>query len=198
MGGEQASVLVRMVFAGWFEIMKQIKSQRDVDRSNSQMKQKEDKTSRRMLRMMMGSQGTMKGAFTGWRDLVKEEANHRKMVEMQKQMKAKGVEGMKRMLGNLLTTQASALMRATFVGWAEIYGNAKALQMREQYGSMKSKGAESSRRMLGMLLGSQNGALLKACFSVWHELITKLRQERELEQLQASMKSKGFEKRSAC
>jgi len=202
--GSQAEVLIKAAFTGWWEFVSHLKNERHIAQLRTNMSPKNAESSRRMLGMLMGarSEALVKLCFGGWKD-VAGEAKAERIRQNNLKKRSKEDESRRRMLGMLVGSQSSLMMKTAFSGWQELIvtlkqersvERMKALRMREQYGSMKSKGAESSRRMLGMLLGSQNGALLKACFSVWHELITKLRQEREMEQFQANMKSKGFEK----
>jgi len=194
MGGQEHSLL-KAVFAGWLELYLESKNQREVNRLTSQLKAKQDKSSKSMMRMLMGSQGNtvVKTTFNSWRDYYHEQKAHKQVSEMQKMMRSKGSESVKRMMGNMLNNQAGALLRNTFKTWAEIVANDKMKRMREQYQSMRSRGDESKRRMLGMLLGSHDGALLKGCFSAWHEIVMKVKNEREVERLQSGMKAKGSE-----
>jgi len=194
MGGQE-HMLTKGVFAGWLELYLESKNQRDVNRLTTQLKAKQDRSSKSMMRMLMGGQGStvIKSTFNSWRDYYHEEKAHRNVADMQKMMRAKGSESVKRMMGNMLNNQSGALMRSTLKAWAEIVANDKMKRMREQYSAMRSKGDESRRRMLGMLLGSHDGALEKGCFSAWHEVVMKLKQEREVERLQSGMKAKGSE-----
>merc|ERR1712137_817997 len=193
--GSQAELMQKAAFTAWHEIIIGLKQQREIERVKQGMKAKGSESTKRMLKMMMGSQmdALKKSAFAGWWELVLEEKQHNAMRRMQQDMKAKGAESSKRMLGMLMGAQSETLIKAAFAGWQEIVYSAKMEKLKEQSMKMRSEEDESRRRMLTMLMGSQETLLVKSTFSAWSECIYASRQQRATEKMRRDMKSRGEE-----
>merc|ERR1712007_202298 len=141
-----------------------------------EMKSKGDESTKRMLGMLMHSQGEViiKAAFAGWHDA----AVDAHFARMKDQMKAKGDEGTRRMLAMLLGSQAELLQKAMFTAWRDMLVDMKrAREVDKMRAGMKAKGEESTKRMLAMLMGSQEDVMKKAAFAGWHEHILEKKQQ---------------------
>jgi len=193
--GSQAELMQKAMFTGWHELISILKQEREVDRLRSGLKAKGEESSKRMLTMLMGSQGEVvkKASFAGWREHVLELKKQSAVLQMQQDMRAKGAESSKRMLGMLLGAQAETMTKATFASWADVVVSIKMDRIRDASRKMRTKEQESQRRMLNMLAGSQGSLLLKTSFSAWSECVYELRQLREVDQMRRNMRSKGDE-----
>merc|ERR1712137_1180891 len=147
----------------------------------SHMRSKGEEGTRRMLAMLLGSQGELmqKAMFTAWREMIALMKQEREVDRIKAGMKAKGEESTKRMLAMLMGSQDEVVKKAAFAGWrelvVEVKQQSKVLQMQQD---MRAKGAESSKRMLGMLLGAQAETLLKASFASWQEAVVSMKMDR--------------------
>merc|ERR1712137_1005045 len=160
----------------------------------SHMKSKGQEGSKRMLSMLLGSQGELmlKASFTAWHELSFVLKMERENEKMKAGLRAKGSESNKRMLAMLMGSQAEVLRKAAFAGWWEFVAEVKREQAAQAARDLKAKSAESSNRMLGMLLGGKSDMLKKASFAGWHdtamrEMFMKFRKER------AKMRAKAQE-----
>merc|ERR1712007_97599 len=157
-----------------------------------EMKSKGDESTKRMLGMLMHSQGEViiKAAFAGWHDA----AVDAHFARMKDQMKAKGDEGTRRMLAMLLGSQAELLQKAMFTGWRDLLMDMKRQREVDKVkAGMKAKGDESTKRMLTMLMGSQMDVLKKVAFAGWWEHLVEEKQHNAMREMQQSMKAKGAE-----
>merc|ERR1712012_894752 len=98
--------------------------------------------------------------------------------KMSRQLKSKSAESSKRMLGMLLSAQAEAIVKATFVAWSDWTKQENFKRLKADSVRARSKGEETQRRMLSKMLGSQDGLLLKGVVSAWHELICVYKQQK--------------------
>merc|ERR1712137_359159 len=164
---------------------------------NQGMKARGAEHTKRMLGMLMGSQGQtlMKMVLSGWQEILAERRKARELERLKAGMKQQGAETTKRMLAMLMGSQADALKKAAFAGWWELTLEEKQHNvMRKMQQDMKAKGAESSKRMLGMLMGAQAETLLKASFAGWQELVYSAKMQR-LKDQSMKMRSKEDESR---
>merc|ERR1712063_113720 len=193
--GSQGSLLVRTSFSGWSELAYQSKKLREVEQMRRNMKSKGDESSKRMLGMLMSSQGEalLKAVFSSWHETAV--ASHiARMRDDLAHMKSKKQEGTQRMLAMLLGSQAELMQKAMFTGWHELVAVMKKDRETERMkAAMKAKGDESSKRMLAMLMGSQQDVLKKASFAGWWEHVVEEKQHNAMRELQQNMRAKGAE-----
>merc|ERR1712107_145516 len=160
-----------------------------------EMRSKGDESTKRMLGMLMSSQGEalLKAVLSRWHEVAV--ASHiARMRDDLGHLKSKREEGTKRMLGMLLGSQAELMQKAMFTGWHELVSILKKDREVERIkAGMKAKGDESTKRMLGMLMGSQVEVVKKAAFAVWWEHVVEEKQHNEMRKLQQSMRAKGAE-----
>merc|ERR1712007_138573 len=166
----------------------------------SHLKAKGEEGTKRMLGMLLGSQGELmqKAMFTAWHELIALAKQEREVDRMRAGMKAKGEESTKRMLAMLMGSQDEVLKKASFAGWHdyvfELKQKNKVLQMQQD---MRAKGAESSKRMLGMLLGAQNETLMKATFAAWVDVVTHMKMDHMREKMrEENRRMQGKERES--
>merc|ERR1712137_1052117 len=166
--GSQGSLMLKTSFSAWSECVYERRKQRDVEEMRRNMKSKGDESTKRMLGMLMHSQGEvlLKAAFAGWRETTVESKTERMREELRgnlSQMKERREEGSRRMLRMLLGSQNELIMKAVFTGWSEeVHCRKQEREMEKMRRGMKEKGGESTKRMLAMLLGSQNETLKKS------------------------------------
>merc|ERR1712137_688740 len=187
--GSQGSLLVRTSFSGWSELAYQSKKLREVEQMRRNMKSKGDESSKRMLGMLMSSQGEalLKAAFSGWWELVSHVIQERHIAELKNGMSSKNEESSKRMIAMLMGARTEGLIKMSFGAWKDIVGELRTQRMREENMRMRGKKDEGQKRMLAMLVGSQGNLIVKTSFAGWQELVAALKQDREVERI----KSKG-------
>merc|ERR1712151_1486880 len=142
------------------------------EKMRRQMRSKGDESTKRMLGMLMSSQGEalLKAVLSSWHETAV--ASHiARMKDDLSHLKSKREEGTKRMLGMLLGSQAELMEKASFTAWHELVSILKKdREVERMKAGLKSKGEESTKRMLAMLMGSQEEVLKKAAYAGWHEI----------------------------
>jgi len=131
--GTQDQLLLKAAFSGWQEIIVENKQAQDAEHLRNQMKEGKNATSRRMLRMLMSSQGEvlLKAAYASWHDLYFQQRQEREVHELRRGMKSKGNESAKRMLGMLLSSHSDVLKKAAFAGFREVVAEIKIARIKE-------------------------------------------------------------------
>merc|ERR1712137_1174612 len=200
--GSQDSLLVKTLFSGWSECIYQLRQMREVEQMKRSMRSKGDESTKRMLGMLLSSQGEalLKAAFAGWHETAVE-SHIQRMRDDMAHMKSKKEQGTQKMLAMLLGSQAELMQKAMFTGWHELVAVLKKDRETERMkAAMKAKGDESTKRMLAMLMGSQQDVLKKATFAGWRDYVMELRQASDMEELQRVLRAKGEEssKRMLC
>merc|ERR1712137_1349565 len=96
--GSQGSLLVRTSFSGWSELAYQSKKLREVEQMRRNMKSKGDESSKRMLGMLMSSQGEalLKAVFSSWHETAVE-SHIQRMRDDMAHMKSKKEQGTQKM-----------------------------------------------------------------------------------------------------
>jgi len=193
--GSQSDTLIKAILAAWQDFTVGARVDRMREEHLRKIRGKEEESQRRMLAMLVGSQGSLltKSVFAAWSECVYESRQLREVEKMRRDMKSKGDESTKRMLGMLMNSQSGMILKAAFAGWIEVVGEMRVARMREDFASLKAKSQEGSRRMLGMLIGSQGELMQKAMFTAWYELVSVSKQEREIDRLRLGLKAKGDE-----
>merc|ERR1712063_70363 len=169
--GSQSSLVMKMAFTGWSDTHYEAKKLREVEKMRREMRSKGDESTKRMLGMLMSSQGEalLKAVFSSWHETAVE-SHITRMRDDMAHMKSKKEQGTQKMLAMLLGSQAELMQKAMFTAWHELVAVMKKDRETERMkAAMKAKGDESSKRMLGMLLGSQAETLMKATFAAWQE-----------------------------
>merc|ERR1712137_1249275 len=193
--GSQSNLVMKIAFTGWSDSHYEAKKLREVEKMRRQMKSKGDESTKRMLGMLMSSQGEalLKAVLSGWHETAV--ASHiARMRDDLSHLKSKKEEGTKRMLGMLLGSQAELMEKASFSAWHELISVIKKdREVERMKAGLKSKGEESTKRMLAMLMGSQEEVLKKAAYAGWHEYVVEEKQHNEMRKLQQSMRAKGAE-----
>merc|ERR1712137_1159410 len=72
--GSQSSLIMKVAFTGWSDIHYEVKKLREVEKMRSEMRSKGDESTKRMLGMLLSSQGEalLKAAFAGWHETAVE------------------------------------------------------------------------------------------------------------------------------
>merc|ERR1712137_1408326 len=169
--GSQSSLIMKVAFTGWSDIHYEVKKLREVEKMRREMRSKGDESTKRMLGMLLSSQGEalLKAAFASWHETAVE-SHIQRMRDDMAHMKSKKEQGTQKMLAMLLGSQAELMQKAMFTGWHELVAVLKKDRETERMkAAMKAKGDESSKRMLAMLMGSQMDVLKKASFAGWWE-----------------------------
>merc|ERR1711953_691332 len=98
--GSQSSLVMKIAFTGWSDSHYEAKKLREVERMRRDMKSKGDESTKRMLGMLMSSQGEalLKGVMASWHE-VAVESHIARMKDDLNHLKTKKEEGTKRMLG---------------------------------------------------------------------------------------------------
>merc|ERR1711861_68899 len=96
--GSQSNLVMKIAFTGWSDSHYEVKKLREVERMKREMKSKGDESTKRMLGMLMHSQGEvlLKAAFAGWRETADESKTERMREEMRgdlAQLKERRQEG---------------------------------------------------------------------------------------------------------
>merc|ERR1712137_1034778 len=193
--GSQGSLMQKTAFSGWSECFYESKRLREVEQMKRSMRSKGDESTKRMLGMLLSSQGEalLKAAFAGWHETAVE-SHIQRMRDDLAHMKSKKQEGTQRMLAMLLGSQAELMQKAMFTAWHELVAVMKKDRETERMkAAMKAKGDESSKRMLAMLMGSQMDVLKKASFAGWGEHVVEEKQHNAMRELQQNMRAKGAE-----
>merc|ERR1712064_22911 len=111
--GSQSNLIMKIAFSGWSDSHFETKKLREVEKMRRQMKSKGDESTKRMLGMLMSSQGEalLKAVLSGWHETAV--ASHiARMRDDLSHLKSKKEEGTKRMLGMLLGSQAGLMEKA--------------------------------------------------------------------------------------
>merc|ERR1712063_116326 len=193
--GSQSSLIMKMAFTGWSDSHYEAKKLREVERMRREMRSKGDESTKRMLGMLMSSQGEalLKAVFSSWHETAVASHIARRRDDLA-HMKSKKQEGTQKMLAMLLGSQAELMQKAMFTGWHELVAVLKKDRETERMkAAMKAKGDESSKRMLAMLMGSQQDVLKKASFAGWWEHVVEEKQHNAMRELQQNMRAKGAE-----
>merc|ERR1712137_457610 len=193
--GSQSSLIIKTTFSAWSECVYEGRQSRAAEQMRRNMRSKGDESAKRMLGMLMSSQGEVlvKASFSGWHEIAVE-SHIARMRDDLAHMKSKKQEGTQRMLAMLLGSQAELMQKAMFTGWHELVAVLKKDRETERMkAAMKSKGDESTKRMLAMLMGSQMDVLKKASFAGWWEHVVEEKQHNKMRELQQSMRAKGAE-----
>merc|ERR1712137_1358933 len=193
--GSQSSLIMKVAFTGWSDIHYEVKKLREVEKMRREMRSKGDESTKRMLGMLLSSQGEalLKAAFAGWHETAVE-SHIARMRDDMAHMKPKKEAGTQKMLAMLLGSQAELMQKAMFTGWHELVAVMKKDRETERMkAAMKAKGDESSKRMLAMLMGSQQDVLRKASFAGWWEHVAEIKKENAVKQMQQDMRAKGAE-----
>merc|ERR1712137_615929 len=119
--GSQSSLIMKVAFTGWSDIHYEVKKLREVEKMRREMRSKGDESTKRMLGMLLSSQGEalLKAAFASWHETAVE-SHIARMKDDLNHLKSKKQEGTKRMLGMLLGSQAELMEKAAFTGWHEL------------------------------------------------------------------------------
>merc|ERR1712137_310033 len=200
--GSQGSLMQKTAFSGWSECFYESKRLREVEQMKRSMRSKGDESTKRMLGMLMSSQGEalLKAVFSSWHETAVE-SHIQRMGDDMAHMKSKKEQGTRKMLAMLLGSQAELMQKAMFTAWHEHVAVLKKDRETERMkAAMKAKGDESTKRMLAMLMGSQEEVLKKATFAGWRDYVMELRQASDMEELQRVLRAKGEEssKRMLC
>merc|ERR1712063_188075 len=193
--GSQSSLIMKVAFTGWSDIHYEVKKLREVEKMRREMRSKGDESTKRMLGMLLSSQGEalLKAAFAGWHETAVE-SHIQRMRDDMAHMKSKKEQGTQKMLAMLLGSQAELMQKAMFTAWHELVAVLKKDRETERMkAAMKAKGDESSKRMLAMLMGSQQDVLKKASFAGWWEHVVEEKQHNAMRELQQNMRAKGAE-----
>merc|ERR1712137_916163 len=97
--GSQSNLVMKIAFTGWSDSHYEAKKLREVEKMRRQMKSKGDESTKRMLGMLMSSQGEalLKAVLSGWHETAV--ASHiARMRDDLSHLKSKKEEGTKRML----------------------------------------------------------------------------------------------------
>merc|ERR1712137_949937 len=183
--GSQGSLMQKTAFSGWSECVYESKRLREVEQMKRSMRSKGDESTKRMLGMLLSSQGEalLKAAFAGWHETAVE-SHIQRMRDDMAHMKSKKEQGTQKMLAMLLGSQAELMQKAMFTGWHELVAVLKKDRETERMkAAMKAKGDESSKRMLAMLMGSQQDVLRKASFAGWWEHVAEIKKENAMREL---------------
>merc|ERR1712137_1203822 len=115
-------VLKKASFAGWWEHVVEEKQHNEMRKMQQSMKAKGAESNKRMLGMLLGSQGSLllKTTMSAWRDYVHQMKQENAASKMEQQLRSKGAESSKRMLGMLLGSQAENLLKAGFAAWRDL------------------------------------------------------------------------------
>merc|ERR1712206_65546 len=119
--GSQSNLVMKIAFTGWSDSHYEAKKLREVERMRRDMKSKGDESTKRMLGMLMSSQGEalLKAVLSSWHETAV--ASHiARMKDDLSHLKSKKEEGTKRMLGMLLGSQAELMEKASFTAWHEL------------------------------------------------------------------------------
>merc|ERR1712007_282076 len=119
--GSQSSLVMKIAFTGWSDSHYEAKKLREVEKMRRQMRSKGDESTKRMLGMLMSSQGEalLKAVLSSWHETAV--ASHiARMKDDLSHLKSKKEEGTKRMLGMLLGSQAELMEKASFTAWHEL------------------------------------------------------------------------------
>lgn len=184
-------MLLKAAWAGWHDIAVEMRFEK-MKSNFAQMKNRGQESSRRMLQMMLGSQGELvvKSTFTGWHEYTNVQKQQREIDRVKDGMKKDSTH---KMLTMLVGAQDDVLKKVTFAGWKEYIAELRQQRAAaEIQRSLREKGAESSKRMLGMLLGSQAEALIKATFASWVDVVVTGKMER-LREASSKMRNKEQE-----
>merc|ERR1712007_18084 len=105
--GSQGELVLKSAFTGWNEHVSLLKQEREIEKLKCGRKEKGQKSTKRMLAMLMGSQADVvkKATFASWREHLVEVKQQNDVDQIQQSLKAKGAETSKRMLGMLLGSQ---------------------------------------------------------------------------------------------
>merc|ERR1712137_1340026 len=185
--GSQDEVVKKAAFAGWRELVVEVKQQSRVLQMQQDMRAKGAESSKRMLGMLLGSQAetVMKASFASWQETMFTMKMER-IREAASRTRSKEQESQRRMLTMLMGSQDSLLVKTSFSGWSEcIYQLRQMREVEQMRRDMKSKGDESTKRMLGMLMGAQAEVLVKAAFAGWHDLAVDAHFARMRDQMKA-------------
>merc|ERR1712137_1271359 len=119
--GSQSSLMMKVAFTGWSDTHYEAKKLREVEKMRREMRSKGDESTKRMLGMLMSSQGEalLKAVFSSWHE-VAVESHIARMKDDLNHLKSKKQEGTKRMLGMLLGSQAELMEKAAFGAWHEL------------------------------------------------------------------------------
>merc|ERR1712137_1372532 len=116
--GSQSSLIMKMAFTGWSDMHYEAKKLREVEQMRREMRSKGDESTKRMLGMLMSSQGEalLKAVFSSWHDTAVE-SHITRMRDDMAHMKSKKEQGTQKMLAMLLGSQAELMQKAMFTGW---------------------------------------------------------------------------------
>merc|ERR1712007_176021 len=105
--GSQSSLVMKIAFTGWSDSHYEAKKLREVEKMRREMRSKGDESTKRMLGMLMSSQGEalLKAVLSSWHE-VAVESHIARMKDDLSHLKSKREEGTKRMLSMLLGSQA--------------------------------------------------------------------------------------------
>merc|ERR1719161_2324195 len=124
MMGGQASLVLREAFAGWVQVLSQLKQER-MREELLQLKLKCGESVRQKLGIMVGGQASLvlKSTVTGWRELVatlRQERIMEKLKEENLAYKAKSDESMRRAMSMMMGGQANMVLKSVVTGWCEL------------------------------------------------------------------------------
>merc|ERR1712137_1007122 len=193
--GSQSSLIIKTTFSAWSECVYEGRQSRAAEQMRRNMRSKGDESAKRMLGILMSSQGEVlvKASFSGWHEIAVE-SHIARMRDDLAHMKSKKQEGTQRMLAMLLGSQSELMQKAMFTAWHELVAVLKKDRETERMkAAMKAKGDESTKRMLAMLMGSQEEVIKKASFAGWHDLVAERKQQSKVAQMQQDMRAKGAE-----
>merc|ERR1712007_110701 len=144
--GSQSSLVMKIAFTGWSDSHYEAKKLREVERVRRDMKSKGDESTKRMLGMLMSSQGEalLKAVLSSWHE-VAVESHIARMRDDLSHLKSKREEGTKRMLSMLLGSQAELMEKAAFTGWHELVAVLKKdREVERMKAGLKAKGEASN------------------------------------------------------
>merc|ERR550537_1276659 len=188
----QNETIQKIAFSNWRELTVEAKREAEIDQFVNAMGAKNETTSKRMLAMLMHSQGeTMaKAVFSGWHDWVRDLQQQRvasQSRELQSNLKRKKEEGCKRMLQMLLGSQSQLLLKGTFTAWRDIrvstVKSTELEQLRVMHLQIKMKVSARSKTLITKMFTSQLSLVMMNIFVNWHNMMKDLKRENELVRL---------------
>merc|ERR1712137_1284587 len=188
----QNETVLKVTFSNWRELAVETKREAEIDQFVTAMGAKNEATSKRMLAMLMHSQGeTMsKAVFSSWHDWVRDVQQQRLATqtrEMQANLKNKKDEGARRMLQMLMGSQSQLLLKSTFSGWRDIRNStvkaSELEKLRAMHLQMKMKVSVKSKTLITKMFSSQLSLVMLNIFVNWHGMIKELKRTNELVRL---------------
>merc|ERR1712137_1056124 len=188
----QNETVLKVTFSNWRELTVETKREAEIDQFVTAMGAKNEATSKRMLAMLMHSQGeTMsKAVFSSWHDWVRDVQQQRLATqtrEMQANLKNKKDEGARRMLQMLMGSQSQLLLKSTFSGCRDIRNStvkaSELEKLRAMHLQMKMKVGVKSKTLITKMFSSQLSLVMLNIFVNWHGMIKELKRTNELVRL---------------